>query len=95
MYVSTSIAYRHVCSLGRLAGAAENLRFLAVEDLQHQVRYFVGRVEESLATKEGYDEAKQSRTLKDANTLAVLGLMLGKHDEPNPVKDSAAALIKN
>ena len=67
--------------------------FAPADDLLQQVGFFTGRVEESLTTKEGYDEAKQARTLKDGNTLAVLALLLGKHDEPNKLKDSAPALI--
>jgi hypothetical protein len=67
--------------------------FAPADDLLQQVGFFTGRVEESLATKDGYDEAKQARTLKDGNTLAVLALMLGKHDEANKLKDSAPAMI--
>jgi hypothetical protein len=69
--------------------------FAPAEDLLKQVDFFVKRIDESLATKEGYDEAKQTRTLKDAHTLAVIGQMLGKHDQENKIKESAANLIKS
>jgi len=93
-----AITFTTVHALALWADAPEPPKvstFAPAEDLQKQVGFFVGRVEESLATKEGYDEAKQARTLKDANTLAVLGLMLGKHDQPTELKNSAAALIKS
>ena len=45
-----------------------------------QVDYYLGRLGEALADSKDYDEAKQSRVNKDANTLAALGLALVLHD---------------
>jgi cytochrome c556 len=63
-------------------------------DLLHQVDFFVGRVDESLADPEAFDLAKQARTLKDANTLAVLALLLSQHDADFPEKSSMPSLLK-
>lgn len=75
--------------------AAAVSTFAPADDLTDQIGYFVGRVEEALANKAEYDEAKQARVKKDASTLAVLGLAVGMHDKDHPRKSSAAALIKS
>jgi hypothetical protein len=69
-------------------------RFAPAKDLKAQVDFYVGRLQESLANRAEYDETKQSRVNKDANTLAVLALALGMHDEPNPIKGTSADLIR-
>ncbi len=68
--------------------------FAPHEDLLGQIDFFIGRVEESLSDPAGFDLAKQSRTLKDANTLAVLALVLSQHDGDFPQKSSMPALLK-
>ena len=67
--------------------------FAPAADLIDQVDFFLGRVTESLSDPADFDGAKQSRTLKDAHTLTVLGQMLAAHDEAHPLKTSAPALI--
>lgn len=64
------------------------------EDLLRQVDFFIARVDESLSDPASFDLAKQSRTAKDANTLAVLALVLGQHDADFPQKSSMPALVK-
>ena len=61
-------------------------RFAPAKDLKAQTDFYLGRLQESLAARDDYDEAKQSRVGKDANTLAVLGLALAMHDEDNAVR---------
>src|SRR5262249_8370456 len=68
--------------------------FAPAKDLLEQVDFYIGRVEQSLAEPADFDEAKQSRTVKDANTLAVLALVLGAHDEQHPLKESMPAMLK-
>ena len=68
--------------------------FAPAGDLLQQVDFFVGRVEESLADPTDFDGAKQSRTRKDANTLAALALVLSLHDEDYPTKASMPALLR-
>ncbi len=70
-------------------------RFAPHDDLLAQVDFFIGRVEESLGDPADFDLAKQSRTLKDANTLAVLALVLSQHDGDFPEKSSMPALLKS
>src|SRR6476659_7477363 len=66
--------------------------FAPSKDLLQQVDFFVGRISESLADPADFDGAKQSRTLKDANTLAALALVLGVHDQSFPERASMPAL---
>lgn len=68
--------------------------FAPLADLLNQVDFFVGRVDESLADPQAFDLAKQARTLKDANTLAVLALVLSQHDADFPEKSSMVSLLK-
>jgi hypothetical protein len=67
--------------------------FAPAEDLIVQVDYYIDHVAASLADADDFDLAKQSRTWKDANTLAVLALVLANHDEPHPLKGSMGALL--
>src|SRR3954453_20627958 len=66
--------------------------FAPSKDLLQQVDFFIGRISESLADPADFDGAKQSRTLKDSNTLAALALVLGVHDQDSPEKASMPAL---
>jgi cytochrome c556 len=66
--------------------------FAPSKDLLQQVDFFVGRVSESLADPTDFDGAKQSRTFKDANTLAALALVLGVHDQEFPEKTGMPAM---
>ncbi len=79
-------------SLSETAPAA--LPFAPHADLLGQVDFFVERIEQSLSDPDQFDLAKQSRTIKDASTLAVLALVLGKHPEDFPEKSSMPALLK-
>ena len=69
--------------------------FAPAKDLISQVDFFVKRVEESLSDPADFDLAKQSRTLKDGNTLAALALVLGVHDEEHPIKTAMPSMLKS
>ena len=67
--------------------------YAPAKDLLDQVKFFVAQIEEDLSDADDYTEYKQDRVAKDASTLAVLALVLGMHDEDNPVKKSASSAI--
>ena len=69
-------------------------QFAPAKDLLQQVDFFIGRASDSLADPKDFDLAKQSRTLKDANTLAALALALSMHDEGFPQKAAMPSLLK-
>ncbi len=62
-------------------------------DLLGQVDFFLARIDETLSAGE-VDMAGQSRLLKDANTLAMLGLVLSQHDADFPEKSAMSAFVK-
>jgi cytochrome c556 len=68
--------------------------FAPAGDLLEQVDFFIGRVEASLADPAGFDAARQARTFKDANTLAVLAMALALHDEDFPQKAAMPAMLE-
>jgi len=67
--------------------------FAPAADLIAQVDYYKKRMQDVVANEADYDEAKQARITKDANTVAVLVQHLGMHDADNPLKKSAAAAV--
>ena len=71
---------------------AKRPRVAPADDLKSQVDFYVGRLQESLASRQDYDEDRQSRVWKDAHTLAALALALGMDDKANPLQKSASQL---
>jgi len=57
------------------------------------VDYFVERLTEAVETEEEYNDA-QDQITKDANTLILLALALGLHDQDNRLKAGARTLLK-
>ena len=78
---------------GEVAPGPKVSQYAPAEDLLAQVELFVERAEDALEEKEKYQMARQKILEKSASTLAVLGLALGMHDQPNKLKKSAAALF--
>ncbi len=74
-------------------GMVKPSTYAAAADLVAQADFYLDRLTEALSNPADYDEAKQSRVRKDANTLAVLALVLGRHDEANKYRGRAAAMI--
>ena len=68
--------------------------FAPAEDLAAQVDYFVKHIGEALVNKADYDDVKKTTVERDSNTLAVLALLLGMHDQDNKLKSSAPAMLK-
>ncbi|HLA83539.1 MAG TPA: hypothetical protein VJL29_01990 [Thermoguttaceae bacterium] len=68
-------------------------KYAPAKDLAEQVDYYVGRLEESVASPEDYKDYAE-RLAKDANTLTVIALALGLHDENSRYKAAAPAIIK-
>jgi hypothetical protein len=67
--------------------------FAPADDLAGQVSEYVDELEEGVEDEEEYEYAVES-IAKDANTLILIALALGKHDEDNKYKDSAPAIMK-
>ena len=67
--------------------------FAPAGDLIQQVNFFVARLDESTASRDDFDEARQSRVAKEADVVAVLGVALAEHDEKHALSESAPALV--
>jgi hypothetical protein len=67
--------------------------YAPAQDLANQTKEYIKDLEKVVASEEDYKDG-QEKIAKDANTLAVIALALGLHDEPNEYKESAASLIK-
>jgi cytochrome c556 len=68
--------------------------YAPADDLLREVDFFIERTGESLADPAAFDLAKQSRTLKDANALAALALVLAMHDQDFPHKAAMPQLVR-
>lgn len=67
--------------------------YAPAEDLMAQADFFMERLAESLESADSYTIASKARVQKDANTMIVLLMGLGLHDQDNRVKAAAPALI--
>ena len=68
--------------------------YAPAQDVVSQIDYYlIDRTGKSLADKDKYSASLQKRVKKDANTLAVLLLAAGMHDEDNKYRAAAPAML--
>ncbi len=67
--------------------------FAPAEDLTAQLSEYVEDLEKTLVSESEYTD-RQASAAQDASTLAVIALALALHDEDNPHRANAAAIIK-
>lgn len=67
--------------------------FASAKDVASQIDFYVARLEESVASEEEFKEA-EAKLAKDSNTLILLALAAGMHDEDNKYKTAAPAIMK-
>ncbi len=67
--------------------------FAPASNLVRQTDYYLGRLEESLASESQYKEDKE-KVSKDGNTLILIALALGLDDGHNKYKAAAPGLMK-
>jgi hypothetical protein len=75
------------------APPAKPSTYAPAKDLIDQVNTFLEKIEQDLEDKDAYEKEVQERVLKDANTVAVLGAVLGTHDEKHDLAAGAPALV--
>lgn len=68
-------------------------KFAPAADLANQAEQYIKELEKSVASESDYKEAVD-KIAKDSNTLIVIALALGLHDESNEYKDNAGAIVK-
>jgi len=91
-----------VCMIAMTQIAADKLvafpkpsTYAPAKDLIAQVEYFIGRIKSDLEDEDEYGEDQQNRVIKDACTIAAIGLVLANHDEKHALKAGASALIES
>lgn len=67
--------------------------YAPVADLAAQLDKFMKSLDSDLADPDKYGDDQQGRVGKDANTVAALALILGKHDKKNKYQATAPAVI--
>ena len=67
--------------------------YAPAEDLVNQADQYIKELGKVVDNEGDYND-RQDKLAKDSNTLVVVALALGLHDQPNKYKDSAGALIK-
>lgn len=67
--------------------------FAPAKDVVAQVEFYLDRLDKAVATEEEY-KASEGQIVKDANTMVLLALAAGLHDEENKYQAAAPALMK-
>jgi hypothetical protein len=67
--------------------------FAPAEDLAAQLDWYLNDLEKAVASEDEYKDSAD-KVAKEANTVVIIALALGLHDEDNQYKASAAALLK-
>ncbi len=67
--------------------------FAPAKDVASEVQKYIKRLEDAVANEADYKDA-ETTVPKDANTLILLALAAGLHDEDNAYKAAAPAMIK-
>lgn len=68
------------------AGQPKPSQYAPAADLVEQADFYIGRLGEALANEKEFDKDVQNRAKNDAHTLAVIALVLARHDEPNKLQ---------
>jgi hypothetical protein len=69
-------------------------QYAPIDDVESQIDVYAARLAEDLADRESYLPEVQDRVAKDAATIAVLSLVLGRHDQQSRRKPAAAKLLE-
>jgi hypothetical protein len=94
--VAALVALLGVFAVQARSDAAEEPKvstFAPADDLVRQADKYIRTMKETVASKEEYDDS-EGKIGRDSNTLAVIMLALGLHDQSNKYKGKAAAIIK-
>ncbi len=68
-------------------------KYAPANELMEQLQDMVKKLDADLTEKESYAEEHEARVMMNANTVAAIALVLGMHDQDNPVKKKAAKVI--
>ncbi len=86
-------AQRAVASAAGMPAPPKVSTFAPAADLARQAEWYVRKLEKSTADEAAYKDSADSMG-RDANTLAVIALVLGLNDQESSFKANAAAVMK-
>jgi hypothetical protein len=93
IFVAAVLGVLATGSPSRAADGPKVSTFAPAADLVRQADKYIETMKNTVASKEEYDDS-EGKIGRDANTLAVIALALGLHDQDNKYKEKAAALMK-
>jgi hypothetical protein len=91
--VAAIIAVLSMWTASVQADAPKVSTFAPAEDLARQADKFIKTKKDTVASEEEYGDS-EGKVVRDANTLVVIALALGLHDQENKYKAGAGALMK-
>jgi len=68
--------------------------FAPAKDVAGEIEKYVARLEEVVSSEAEYKDRGETQVPKDANTVVLLALAAGLHDEDVPCKSAAPAMLK-
>jgi cytochrome c556 len=66
--------------------------FASADDLAAEVKLLVADLEKAVVTKDEYDSQVEGRFIRDGNTITLIAITLGLHDQDSPLKRYAKAI---
>ncbi len=93
VFVSTILTCAAVSAVAAPPEAPPVSKIAKADDLLGQVDYYLERLEDAVESEKEYGESAE-KVVKDANTMILIALALGLHDEDNKFKAAAPAMLK-
>ena len=81
-----------VASTGDDGATPKFSTFASADDLAGEVKLLVADLEKSVVTKDEYGSQVEGRFVRDGNTVTLIAIALGLHDQDSPLKPRAAAI---
>jgi cytochrome c556 len=66
--------------------------FASADDLAAEVKFLVADLEKAVADEEEYKSQVEGRFIRDGNTITLIAIALGLHDQDSPLKPHAKAI---
>ena len=74
------------------AAAPKISTFASADDLAAEVKILITDLEKAVANKEEFDSQVEGRFIRDGNTMTLIAIALGLHDQDSPLKPHAKAI---
>lgn len=91
--LASGVAFLAVAWAAEPPAAPKVSAFAPAKDVVSQIDAYMERLEQSVASEDEFKES-EAKMAKDANTMILLALAAGMHDEDNKYKAAAPAIFK-